>query len=246
MFLLLACCTSCESPGSLRQGLSGAVKPPLLMAKGKHLSGYDYQNPTNASYYLTLYKNAGTNQQTIRNEILNDLMGLIDYNYHEFETGLRQDAAIKNLAADIASLGLTAAATAAGGNEVKTILSAIATGVVGANTALDKDAFQNNTVQALELEMRSLRSGMEAKLNTGMKQSVTDYPLQAGLRDVVEYYYSGSLTDALMGLMLCSKTRQFGANEQGRGNAIKDQCRAGGHQRWSGIIQSVAAGDFDT
>jgi hypothetical protein len=105
------------------------------------------------------------------------------------------------LGADIATLGLTAASTVVGGAETKTILSAIATGVVGVNASIDKEVFQNNTVQALQLQMRSMRSTAEANLNAGMKQLIKDYPLQNGIRDIVAYYYAGSLNDALIGLV---------------------------------------------
>jgi len=118
--------------------------------------------------------------------------------------------------ADLATLGLTAAATVSGGAETKTILSAIATGVVGVNTAADKEYFQNNTIQALQLQMRAARSGVETSLIKGMKQSIKDYPLEAGKRDIVQYYYAGSLNDALIALVQNSgsdaKTNQAAAN----------------------------------
>ncbi len=101
----------------------------------------------------------------------------------------------------IVTLGLSAASTAVGGEEAKTILSAIATGVVGANSSLDKNILQNNTVQALELEMRALRAEKERDLLNGMADSDAHYPLQSGIRDVIAYYYGGSLTDAMLRLV---------------------------------------------
>jgi len=116
---------------------------------------------------LAVYNNAApTEKVKVRNAILNDLMAVIDFNYHEYEAQLRTEKVLKNTTADIVTLGLTAASTAVGGAEAKTILSAIATGVVGANT--DTDAH---------------------------------YPLQSGIRDVIAYYYAGSLTDAMLGLV---------------------------------------------
>ena len=95
----------------------------------------------------------------------------------------------------------TIATASAGGAEVKTILSAVATGVVEANSSLDKNILQNNTVQGLELEMRSLRAQKERELIAGMADSDAHYPLQCGIRDVIAYYYAGSLTDAMLGLV---------------------------------------------
>jgi hypothetical protein len=151
---------------------------------------------------LTLYSNAApADKARVRNAILSDLMAVIDLNYHEFETRLGTDKAVKDTTAEIATLGLTAASAAVGGEEVKTILSAVATGVVGANSVLDKNILQNNTIQTLELEMRSLRAQKERDLLEGMARTDNQYPLQSGIRDVIAYYYAGSLTDAMLGLV---------------------------------------------
>lgn len=203
----LAFCSGCVS-GTMKQGLNGANKPALLVATA--LPSYNYTDKTQTNYYLNVYDAAGSGmaadqadaeRKRVRNKILNDLKGIIDNNYFDFEDGLRVDVTVKNTTADIVTLGLTAAATAAGANGVKTILSAIATGVVGVNTSLDKNIFQSNTVQALQLEMRTLRANVEVKLNHGMNDKDLDYPLQQGIVDIVEYYYSGSISDALLGLV---------------------------------------------
>jgi hypothetical protein len=175
-------------------------KPPLINAT--RLPSFNYISPRASNYYLTVYNNATpTEKVKIRNAILNDLMAVIDFNYHEFECRLHSDKAIKDTSTEIATLGLTAASTAVGGAEVKTILSAIATGVVGVNSSLDKNVLQNNTVEALELEMRSLRAQKEQDLINGMADTDAHYPLQSGIRDVIAYYYAGSLTDAMLGLV---------------------------------------------
>ena len=177
-----------------------AAKPALINAG--RLPAFNYTSPRSSNYYLTVYNNAAPPEKArIRNAILNDLMAVIDFNYHEFEVRLHSDKTLKDTSADIVTLGLTAASTAVGGAEVKTILSAIATGVVGASSSLDKNILQNNTVQALELEMRSLRAQKEKDLIIGMAESDAHYPLQSGIRDVIGYYYAGSLTDAMLGLV---------------------------------------------
>ena len=177
-----------------------ATKPPLITAE--RLPSYNYTSPKSSNYYLTVYNNAApTERMRVRNAILNDLMAMIDFNYHEFECRLHSDKAVKDTSTEIVTLGLTAASTAVGGAEVKTILSAIATGVVGANSSLDKNVLQNNTVEALELEMRSLRAQKEQDLINGMADTDAHYPLQSGIRDVIAYYYAGSLTDAMLGLV---------------------------------------------
>jgi hypothetical protein len=177
-----------------------APKPALINAA--RLPSFNYTSPRASNYYLTVYNNAAPPEKVkTRNAILNDLMGMIDFNYHEFEDTLHSEKVLKNATADVVTMGLTAASTAVGGAEAKTILSAIATGVVGASASLDKNVFQNNTVEALELEMRSLRAQKEQDLIVGMADTDAHYPLQSGIRDVIAYYYAGSLTDAMLGLV---------------------------------------------
>lgn len=200
MILPLLVCGGCVN-GTTRQGLMGADKPDLLNKTS--LTTFNYTDKTSADYYLNKYDAATTadDRKTVRNRILNDLKGVIDYNYHQFEDGLRVDVTLKNTTADVVTLGLTAASTAASANAVKTLLSALATGVVGVNTSLDKNIFQSNTVQALQLEMRTLRSTVEVSLNKGMQAADADYTLEQGIQDIIAYYYAGSLTDALLGLV---------------------------------------------
>ena len=177
-----------------------ATKPALI--NSARLPSFNYTSPRAANYYLTVYDNAAPpDKAKVRNAILNDLMAVIDLNYHEFEARLRTDKAVKDTSAEIVTLGLTAASATVGGEEAKTILSAIATGVVGADSSLDKNFLQNNTIQALELEMRAQRAEKERDLLNGMAESDAHYPLQNGIRDIIAYYYAGSLTDAMLGLM---------------------------------------------
>ncbi|MGD0743783.1 MAG: hypothetical protein ABSA45_01375 [Verrucomicrobiota bacterium] len=190
--LLSLCFTGCST--------TRASKPALINAA--RLPSFNYTSPRASNYYLTVYDNAAPPEKVkTRNAILNDLMAMIDFNYHEFEDTLHSEKVLKNATADVVTMGLTAASTAVVGAETKTILSAIATGVVGVNASLDKNVFQNNTVEALELEMRSLRAQKERELIVGMADTDAHYPLQSGIRDVIAYYYAGSLTDAMLGLV---------------------------------------------
>jgi hypothetical protein len=210
---LLPLFSGCFTP-PMKEGLMGANKPTLLDAT--HLPVYDYTLPSgDTNSYLYAYKHAGDGKsaadadaarKAVRNDVLNNLKAIVDYNYYDFEDGLRVDDTVKNTTADIVTLCLTAASTAAGAKEVKTILSAIATGVVGVNTSFDKNVFQSNTVQALQLEMRTLRSGIETDINHGMNDTDANYPLSQGIQDIIRYYYAGSLTDSLLGLVSATGT----------------------------------------
>jgi hypothetical protein len=194
---------------------TGPTKPALLNAQ--RLPSFEYVATNSANYYLAVYTNAASaDRARVRNQILSDLMAIIDYNYHQYEWALRDDSSIKDTSVDIVTLGLTAAATASGAEQVKTILSATAAGVIGANASIDKNVFKNNTIQVLQLQMRSLRAEREEQLIRGMGKPDADYPLQAGIRDIVAYYYAGSITGALIAL-----TAEVGAKARSAENAAK-------------------------
>lgn len=205
------CVTGC----STNRPILGGPNKPAILKEVKNVSTFEYRNKSAKNYYVTVYKDA-SDKEAVRNQILSDLMTIIDSNYHSYEDNLRNDKSTQEFLADLATLGLTAAATVSGGEETKTILSAIATGVVGVNTAANKEYFQNNAIQALQLQMRAARSKVETSLIKGMKQSIKDYPLEAGIRDIVQYYYAGSLNDALISLVQNSgseaKTNQAAAS----------------------------------
>jgi hypothetical protein len=46
-----------------------------------------------------------------------------------------------------------------------------------------------------------LRAQKERDLLEGMARTDNQYPLQTGIRDIIAYYYAGSLTDAMLGLV---------------------------------------------
>lgn len=205
--LWILCGTGCS--------VFGPKKPALLDAQC--LPSFEYVATTNAHYYLAVYTNAApADRKRVRNQILSDLMAIIDYNYHQYEWALRDNKSVKDTSVDIVTLALTAAATASGAEQVKTILSATAAGVIGANISFDKNVFQNNTIQVLQLQMRSLRAQREEQLIRGMAKPDEDYPLQTGIRDIVAYYYAGSITGALIAL-----TAEIGAKARSAENAAK-------------------------
>jgi len=167
--------------------------------------------PPERVYFRDAYNSppASKTKRDVRDEILYDLMSIVDANYRQFEDNLRTDRTVKDLSVTLATLGLTSAATIFGGEETKTILSAIATGVVGANAAVDKQVFKDYATEALIPEMRALRNDIATNMIANMKtQDVDKYPLDAGLRDIVDYYHAGSVTAALQGLVTRSSNAQ--------------------------------------
>jgi hypothetical protein len=132
-----------------------------------------------------------------RNKIAYNFMGDIDYVYGKYTGGLFTAKAIEGLAADFESLGLTAASAISLATRTKTILAALATGVAGVNLSADKNFFGQQTFQALTIAMQARRDQTRATITQNLQLSVTDYPLAAVRRDLISYFYAGTLPGAL-------------------------------------------------
>ena len=200
---LLAASISLSTGCSLKE-LKGTIKfeptRAITLEEGKTLQ-FNYTNKKNESYFRKKYDEAADgDKKRVRNEIIDDLKGLINQNFRDYEVGLRTGKNFKDLIATLSSMGLTAAATVTGGQTTKAILSAIATGVIGANAAFDKEFFKDTTIEVILLEMENVRAQQEKLINDGKGKSVTDYTLNQAIDDLVEYYNAGFVTRALTSL----------------------------------------------
>lgn len=159
---------------------------------------YDYNTPTNTNYFRKRYE-AATDKEAERNRIVFELMGAVDEDFSKFERALRSDRAYKDIAVKWTSIGLTAGASLASQGAAN-ILAAIDTGLKGANEAVDKNAFRDNTPEVLINKMRAKRAEMASQIYESMNKKVGAYPLEAAIRDVSRYYSEGFVTSALAAL----------------------------------------------
>jgi hypothetical protein len=151
------------------------------------------------SYYLNAYTAQGADQVAVRNSILSDLMSIVDHDFFRFEEDIRSDRAYKDALVTITSIVLTATATAMGGGAAKT-LSAIDTGLKGANAAIDKEAFVNQTTVALINQMNADRDSIATAIVNSRTKKIDEYPLETGLQDIGRYFMAGTLTHAIVAL----------------------------------------------
>lgn len=137
-----------------------------------------------------------------RNQILNELIYLVDINYSSFESHFYGGQAAFSTVGDAANLGLTAAGSVTGTAELKSILSATATGTTGLTSSVEKNFFDQQTRGAIVTKMRSLRALQLSTLQDAqhMKAGVSDYSLEQGIADVNAYYDAGTVVGALQGI----------------------------------------------
>jgi hypothetical protein len=164
---------------------------------------FSYNDVAAPNYFKAVYGSvAGDSQKQVRNRILYELMGMIDDYYYAYTSALRRDVSGKGILVDTTALATSIASTAAGAKELKTVLSAISSSVQGLSKSIDANVLLGNTVQAIRLQMDAGRSSIATEMIGKMKdQSCSDYPLEAGLRDIIRYYDAGTLTSGLAGLV---------------------------------------------
>lgn len=141
------------------------------------------------------------NAKQLRNEIVYNLMGAIDQVYGEYTIRLNSGKATEAISFDSLTLGLSSAASIATHVATKTILSALGTGINGLGQSVDKNVFSQQTFAVLGIAMQTRRDKIRNAIITDLSHDdVTEYPLSAAKRDLIAYYYAGTLSGGLQEL----------------------------------------------
>jgi len=167
-----------------------------------------------------------------RNQILTELIYLVDQNYYKFENHFYGSQATFSTGGDAINLGLTAAASVTGTAELKSILSATATGTTGLTTSIEKNFFDQQSRAAVVTQMRALRSSQLALMQDGdhMKAGITvsnagdkTYSLETGIADVNTYYDAGTVVGALQAIAQAAGAKSTDAEGKGKTNSATPQ-----------------------
>src|SRR5581483_467505 len=185
---------------------------------------YDPAQSTPAQpFFKAAYAGSGYSN-SVRNRILYELMGMVDDYYYRYTFELRADISGKNIFTDTLGLGTSLASTAAGAKELKTVLSAISTAAQGVSKSIDSNVLLGNTIQAVRLQMDAARADIATEMIKKMKeQGTTEYPLEAGLRDIIRYYDAGTLTSGLANLSKESGKDKANAEAKQKAKATNEQ-----------------------
>jgi len=167
-----------------------------------------------------VYHNYSPAQQAaLRNQVISARMYIADMEYNYYEARLTREIQDEGLLATAISLGLTGSASLIPVAQTSRLLAGIATGVTGLDKAYNEKELLNNTVQALQTQMRRDRKAQAAdiysKMFVGGGQTVTpieQYPLPMALSDVDHYYQAGTLASALIGLSKTVATAEQNAD----------------------------------
>jgi hypothetical protein len=151
------------------------------------------------------YNNAVTNNQllqanAIRDALVFQLKRNIDANYADFENGVFTGKASANVLFDIVEFGTVLAGTITNGERAKTIISASLSTFKGGRKSVDINFFREKTTESLISTMRASRSSSLEKINIGLRNDVSNYTLEEALGHLIDYFYAGSLSNALVEL----------------------------------------------
>jgi hypothetical protein len=125
----------CTTPNYLYRAIHDSYDKnyeQALMKKYKDLNSYI------TNYYAPKLKTGAdpTEAKLVRDQILTELIWLVDADYYRRKDNLFLNRAQFHLITDVLVLGTTTAGTLAGGESIKTILSATSAGIVGAKASV--------------------------------------------------------------------------------------------------------------
>jgi|SRR5579864_3741046 len=147
-----------------------------------------------------------------RNKIANNYMGDIDYVYGDYTDALFTGKGWESFIGDATALGFSTASTISAVARTKTILSALGSAVTGISLSADKNFFSQQTFQALAIAMQARRDQARQTIISNLQLTVTDYPLAAVRRDLVSYFYAGTLPGALQEIQMEAAITSHNAN----------------------------------
>lgn len=194
LLVVVAFATGCPKtrtpmPGPLRdQIINNRVDRLVKLAQG-------YDSAVDAGGAANLAR-----AQIYRNELIYQVLQLIDDNYNQFENDLFVRRATSNVAGDLTELGIAAATGITNGERVKTVLAIALSAFKGGRKSIDMNFFRERTTEVIAMKMRASRARVLQTIHQGIALPVGQYPLGAGLDDLINYLHAGSINAAFLEL----------------------------------------------
>jgi hypothetical protein len=158
------------------------------------------------------YSSPANQTEAERNKFITGRLVLINLNYYKWLRNVTADKQLLDSASDILVMSLNLAATAVGGKEAKTILSAVSAGVAGSKTTIDKYYFYEKTVPALAATMNAQRKQVLINIIKGLDMDLKQYPFEQAVSDLNDYYMAGTFQGAISTIQADAGTKETAAN----------------------------------
>jgi hypothetical protein len=155
------------------------------------------------------YNNAtGEARQAKRDIIVLSRMRAFNIQFDKYEKRLWGDGNSITLGGDLTALALTGLATTASAVGAKTAFSAAATGVIGADAAINKDLYYQRTLPALIAQMEADRSRAQRAILLNLQKPDSVYPLAAAEIDLDALKKAGSMPAAIANVTQAASTEK--------------------------------------
>ncbi len=194
-------------------GLKGAPQPVFDQdAEVEEIKKlYGSETEIKAQYKKLL--NSPSAQKTYRNEVILARMRAYDIRFNEFKKELFRGEAGKNIATDVALIGMGAAAALVGGTTGRALAAAI-TGLAGAKASFDKNVYFEKTMAVIVAAMIARRKEKELEIRIKMRTDTDAYPLDDGLRDVRGYEEAGTISEGIISLAATAGAQANAADQK--------------------------------
>lgn len=187
--LFLLALTACST---FKEG--GAPEPAFDINADLEKLAREFESATNISNF---YSTPAAERKDTRNRFISGRLVQIDLRYLMFIRSMTADKQQLDSATDIASMTINLAGTLVTGAQAKTNLAALATGISGAKTTLDKHFYYEKSIEALIATMNAKRKEVLVNILAGLSASLEQYPFERALSDLHQYYLAGTLNGAL-------------------------------------------------
>jgi hypothetical protein len=155
-----------------------------------------YYDGTEEKRYEALGADSDARTQK-RNEIVFARMRGYDIEFANFERQLYGFSNTVTIGTDLMGLTLGGLTATVGSAATKAALGAASVGVLGANTAINKDLYFQKTIPALIAQMEANRAKKQLAIVQGLAQPDSKYSLMAAYSDLDAYKSAGSIPDAI-------------------------------------------------
>jgi hypothetical protein len=155
-----------------------------------------YFDGTEEKKYYALGSDTDAKTQK-RNEIVFARMRGYDIEFSNFERQLYGFSNSVSVGTDLIGLALGGLTATTGGAAAKAALGAASVGVLGANTAINKDLYFQKTIPALITQMEANRAKKQLAIFQGVSQPDSKYSLMAAYSDLDAYKNAGSMPNAI-------------------------------------------------
>jgi len=135
-----------------------------------------------------------------RNIIVNELLLIIDHNYHSYEGGILAGRAKTSFYTGALRTSFETAATLMTPVDTVKILAGLATFTGALQSSADKEFYFEQTIHVLVTQMRTDRKVAVLSILKGLKLDYEKYSLEYAIRHIGDYYRAGTIASSVISL----------------------------------------------